>query len=491
MIDILRLVSSLSASERIYFKKNVNPQFSGKKKNHLLLYEAIIKHRVETIDQLKERFKGTSIEKHFASEMNYLFEAIMKALIQKSFIKSQDKQAIKYILSVDLLLEKGLVRRAHKVVTKAKSLAYYFEDFTTLIKAIEQEEKVLLHEGTLLNSKNISKLMNERRQVLDQAYNLVHVQLLAERVTAIQPKKGYIIESKFHKQILEKPAFWDKSLCKSTRALERHLYSRVFAFNILAKDVEFLGASSDYLDFLDKYNYLFEPITELEALSYHLKALTMNGHSERFQAFLRNPNNFSRLENVNAAFSMKVKMYLLVRRMEHANVTGDMECIEEVLADSETLEEHERVLPANMWEFYSLHKMGCYVQSNQFDIGLTSYDRWYSKTDDIHISRFMRVFKLMLILELGLHKIMDSELEATRKFLAKRPLPKMLQTSLLNFFRRAYRSSGNYFSDLQLLESELMLFEQEIEAKHIRKYFNFLGWCRSCIARSEKVGQSS
>ena len=383
----------------------------------------------------------------------------MKALIQKSFVKAQDKQAIKYVISVDLLMEKGLVKKAHKVVTKAKSLAYYFEDFTTVVKANEQEEKILLREGTLPSSRRISELMEERRQILDQAYNLVHVQLIAERVMAIQPKKGYLIESKLYDEILKKPVFWDKDMCKSIRALERLLYTRVFVFNLLTRRVEFLGTTIDYLDFLKKYNHLFEPSVELEAIAYHLKALTMNGRSQNFQKFLGDSNNFTNLLNVNATFSVEVKMYLLVRRMEHANIIGNSTYAKQVLTDSQTLEEYEQLLPVDMWEFYSLHKIACYIQLNQFEPGLRYYDRWYSKTSDIHLSRFIRVFNLILILELGLTKIMDSELEATRKFLKKNPFPNTLQTALLSFFRRAFMSSDHHSKHFKMLELHLTLFE--------------------------------
>lgn len=488
MIDILRLVSMLSASERIYFKKNLNPKFSGKKKNHILLYEAIIRNPDVTIEELKGQFKGTSIEKHFASEMNYLFEAIMKALIQKSFIKAQDRQAIKYVLSVDLLLEKGLIKRAHKTVAKAKSLAYHFEDFTTLVKAIEQEERVLFLEGTLPNGTQISELIEERREILNKSGNLVYVQLLAERVTSIQPNKGYLTESKLHKEILEKPVFLDKSHCKSMRALERWFYTRVFTFDILARHEEFLRASTAYLDFLKEYNYLFEPITELVALSDYLKALTMTGQFDEFQDLISNSENFTRLMGVNEAFSSKVRMYLLVRKMEHANITRNRTYMKQALADSITLGNiGEKLLPVATWEFYSLHKMACYLQLNQFDLGMAHYDRWYSRTSNIHISRFMRLFKLILILELGIDKIMDSELEATRKFLAKRPLPKRLQAALLTFFRKAFRAFDDHFVLLRTLETELVIFEGEPEAKHMRKYFNFLAWCQDCISRKNKI----
>ena len=485
MLDILRLVSSLSASERIYFRKHLNPQFSGKKKNHLAIYEVIVKKPNISIEQLKAHFKGTNIEKHFASEMNYLFDAIMKALIQKSFIKAPDKQAIKNILSVDVLLSKGLIQRAQKVLFKAKSLAYHFEDFTTIIKALEQEEKIILINGRLPNEQRLQRVVDERHEILEKIRNLVQVQSLVERATSIQPKKGYLIDSRHYKEMLQKPVFQDRSLCKSKKALERWLYTRVHVFNLIGRYKEFLEATTEYINFLKDLSYLFEPTVELSAFSYHLKALTLMKRNADFFDFIQ---EFDKLKDVGGTFSVKVEMYLIVRKLEFAHFTGSEKYIKTVLDESVSLcIPAEEYLPPVMWEFFCILKMSCFIQLGEFEAGMRLYDRWHSRNHGIHISRFMRVCKLILIFELDLDYTKEPDFEAVRKFLAQQPLPPKLQGPLLSFFRRVFVSSKDHLADLMKLETELDEFERDANALHIRRYFDFLKWCRDCISRKTKT----
>lgn len=391
---------------------------------------------------------------------------------------------IKDIISAELLIEKGLITRGKKILNRAKKQAYYYEDFSIVIKTIEQEEKILPLEGGIPSSTKYAELADERKACLDKIENWGQVQSLAERVASIQPQKGYLVGTESQEKILTQPVFENRELCQSKKALERWFHTRVYVFNLLGKDKEYLQATAEYVAFIKEFNYLFEPRVVLEAYSYHLKGLALADEFEQFNNFIE---EFDQIPLTQSGFSTKIKMFISARKLQYASLKRDKAFMELAVAETDMFNPKDAMqLPTTLWEFSCLMKMSCYIQLLQFKEALRLYDKWYSRSSNIHISRFMKICKLVLIYELDLQHIMESELESTRKYLAKHPLPKEIQTPILSFFKKAYLHPLEQSELLKLLEQELLSFQNHPEAQIIYKYFNFLEWCLDAMKREKR-----
>ena len=117
------LIKNLSQTEKRYFKLLAKQQTPGKKNDYIKLFEEIDKQDVFDEEKIKEIFKGTSIEKRYASLKKYLYELVIKSL---TFYNSDTLSSIKLRRMLDaaeILYKKGLYHQAHRKLVKAESLA--------------------------------------------------------------------------------------------------------------------------------------------------------------------------------------------------------------------------------------------------------------------------------------------------------------------------------------------------------------------------------
>lgn len=118
------LIKNLSQTEKRYFKLLAKQQTPGKKNDYIKLFEEIDKQDVFDEEKIKMVFKGTSIEKRYASLKKYLYELVVKSL---TFYNSDTLSSIKLRRMLDaaeILYKKGLYHQAHRKLVKAESLAF-------------------------------------------------------------------------------------------------------------------------------------------------------------------------------------------------------------------------------------------------------------------------------------------------------------------------------------------------------------------------------
>jgi hypothetical protein len=117
------LIKNLSQTEKRYFKLLAKQQTPGKKNDYIKLFEAIDKQKVFNEGKIKEQFKGTPIEKRYASLKKYLYELVIKSL---TFYNSETISSIKVRRMLDaaeILQRKGLYHQAIRKLDKAEKMA--------------------------------------------------------------------------------------------------------------------------------------------------------------------------------------------------------------------------------------------------------------------------------------------------------------------------------------------------------------------------------
>jgi len=78
---LFNFVKTLTNREKAYFKRYINIHSKSENKNYLKLYEATEKMEIYRKGTLEKIFAGTSIEKHFSSEISYLKDKILSSLL--------------------------------------------------------------------------------------------------------------------------------------------------------------------------------------------------------------------------------------------------------------------------------------------------------------------------------------------------------------------------------------------------------------------------
>ena len=109
------LVASLTKSEKRYLKVRAG---SGDK-DYIQLMDALIAQKAFDEHQLIEDHKGANFLKHLAVNKRYLYELILKSLVQFGQQKAEYKVFEKFT-SANILLEKGLFSAALSELKKGK-----------------------------------------------------------------------------------------------------------------------------------------------------------------------------------------------------------------------------------------------------------------------------------------------------------------------------------------------------------------------------------
>jgi hypothetical protein len=181
-----KIISSLSTRERIHFSRFSKINKPRSKTNYINIYNQILKNGKLDIAELNKEFPDKSFVKFISAEKEILLEKILLSQINYHFESSIYRKIIKYILFINLMLEKGFREKANKFIRRAKELAYRYEEFSLLFLIIEIEESMYFDHGYIVNRKNLKELNNERLKIIDLINNLNEYKVIKAHIQELQ-----------------------------------------------------------------------------------------------------------------------------------------------------------------------------------------------------------------------------------------------------------------------------------------------------------------
>ena len=136
---LYELVKSLSRSEKRYFKLQASLQTGKKNGDYVDLFEAIDKQSVWDESALKARF-GSG--KNYSALKRYLYDAILKSLRLFMADKNDRLAQLQLAQTAQVLLEKGLIQQALKVIDRLKVSCKKSDDLQFLQLAENMEQQI-------------------------------------------------------------------------------------------------------------------------------------------------------------------------------------------------------------------------------------------------------------------------------------------------------------------------------------------------------------
>lgn len=142
--NLFSLIKSLTKSEKRYFKIIASKKSEdGKSNNYLQLFNAIDKQDEYDEDKIIRQFSRSTFIKHLPSEKNYLYFAILKALVLYHEGNSQFIELDEIRHCASILYNKGLYGQCNKMLTKARKLAISYELFPELLSVAKLQLELL------------------------------------------------------------------------------------------------------------------------------------------------------------------------------------------------------------------------------------------------------------------------------------------------------------------------------------------------------------
>src|ERR1043165_4405581 len=181
MDALFELIKSLTPSEKGYFKKFAAKLNDTGKNNNLLLFEAI--DCQETYDEaaVKKALKKEKLANQFSVAKNYLYNSILKSLLNYHEDNSVEVTLRNHICEVDLLAARGLIGQAIKLAEKANQLAEKYERFEVMLQLNILQRHLYLKLSPTDDKLELEPLLTDYKSIKAKLDNLTELEILLQR----------------------------------------------------------------------------------------------------------------------------------------------------------------------------------------------------------------------------------------------------------------------------------------------------------------------
>ncbi len=230
--NVFVLIKSLTKAEKRHFKIFATKHVIGEQNNYVVLFDTINALKEYDESAVKQRLAATKLVSRLAVEKVHLYNLILRSL--RSFHQGRSgKTAVGELIdNAELLADKGLLPQSAKIIRKAKTLAYRYEEFGLLLRLIDLERK-LLKKSKDISSQAFEQLAQESREVTDSISNIAELKNLYDQAFALsrQGQQNTNEESKqAFKNLVRHPLLHPDSEQKTfTATYYRHLIFATYA----------------------------------------------------------------------------------------------------------------------------------------------------------------------------------------------------------------------------------------------------------------------
>ncbi|MGZ3862203.1 MAG: hypothetical protein ACXVPE_04070 [Bacteroidia bacterium] len=489
MDELARLVTSLTKSEKRYFKMFTDLQ--GGEKSYIKLFDAIDKLGDCDDDKLRQMFAGEDFIKRLPAVKNYLYSNILKSLRVINSGETIDSQLKGMLDDVAILYEKRLYKQCGKILEKAKDLATKNELVLPLIEINIWQEKILIE---VLNLEKFEETLatsaTEELRLLDHQKNIAQYRNLYNRIILINKK---IKEARTEEElaqfqaIINEPLLQsiDKAVCFDSR---HYFYLTHLIFNHAKGDYKAsLAMANDQLKLLEEYpdKIKEKPKMYISALHNVLLCEIQLHNYDHFDEILGKLRSFP-VKSLNTEVNRFVSSYIfeMVKYLDTGEFRKSAEIRKDIIEGLEKYKDkiniiEETTLLYNL--FYS------YFGTGEFSKALGVINKLlneYQKELRQDIQSAVRILNLILHYELRNTTILEYNAVSTNRFLNKSKRLYTMETLVLNFIRKKMPdifTKQDQMKAFTELRKEFVGLSQDPFEKKAFEYFDYISWADSKI----------
>jgi cell division protein FtsB len=462
--------------EKAHFRRYAQLTSDKKDKNYLLLYDALEPMTQFDEQSILDRFKDHPIGKYLSSEINYLLGQILKSLINFQFEKNQKQILLKKIQFIEILAEKGFDKKALKILRQAKKEAYKYEEFSVILRLIQNEEEMLFQEGILNFTQKLKELKEERNRITQQIQNLNELRLLREQARELQFTETYINHPEKHPLIFENPLIKNSENALSIHAKDHWFYINEFCCYITRRYKDGQGISGRYLKFMKGHEYLFKKARFLPTYSNYLYFSALTRDDKTFYSILKEFELFEKYPQVDLIYVLYIK-YSRLMELHYQN--NDLKSTEKLIG---IVGEYYNANYKSMGESqvnYTLFLMtrAC-IETNQLNEASDWLNIWNQTGVLEYTLIHSRLFAMMIHFELGWTDLLSSETSSGYKTLKKHKKYDNLAIAFFAFFRDYLKYPDDAPSLFRKLSSKLKDIKDSKEDNKPFEYYDYLKWAK-------------
>ncbi len=319
--DLKQLISSLTSTEKAYFRKFAARHYKESSIFLKLFNEIESNHNNagHTEKDIKERFKNEKFIKQLPVTKNYLYKNILRSLNLYHAEDNIDIKISQLINNAILLNKKELFAQSLKIISKAKELAERFDKPAKLLDAVHVERQALRINSSL-NEVSVELMRNydEEELLLERLKNIYEYRRLYDRMVITATAKGFsagterfktfekILGSKYLKDFNNAKFFQSKAIFLLMHCFINNLcrnYTEAYEYG--TRGLELINSAPGSKNIV-VYEYLLL-LQELMTASY---SLGKRDESERFYDHL-----LSEQKELMKYSPQKVKDFMMIRTL--------------------------------------------------------------------------------------------------------------------------------------------------------------------------------
>jgi len=489
---LFHLIKSLNGSEKRYFKTFTLTDSDQGNSIYIQLFNAIGNQNKYDEKAILRR-KKTIRPAQLSNLKKYLHELVLRSLRSYHSGKSIDIKLRGLLDSIEILYDKRLAEQCHKLISKAKQMAYKYEKNSLLVDILFWEERIIAM-GPTPGKPNLSAI-----PVYDSL-----VEVIGKLKSTTEYTKTFrIVVETFRKEGILRNKRSDGKLknlmLRTSLKSESHLlsYHDRFYYYSIHSVYNLLNANwnvhykyqKKVVDLIERHPEQIEDSlnTYLASLNTFLICSQFTRHYDELQSTFEKVRSITlKQKNVLKGNSLVQVLGCYNSMMHFYTQNGDFEKGVKLFREIEA-----RFDPSILKLNKSLELSIYYTLAYTF-FGVKNYKaslHWLNKIlntqypegvrDDIQ--SFARIFNLILHYELGNKNLLEYIVKSTYRFLYKRKRLYRLESLVLNFIRK--NSWVNTRADLLVsfkgLKDELVKIQNNSYEKKALSYFNLLAWLES------------
>ena len=479
---LFELIQSLSMSEKRFFKVFSSRHVIGNENDYVKLFDLI--QAMDIYDEnlvVKAKFVKNS-----SAEKNYLYRLILKSLNAYNAQNSFRNKVYDYLISIEVLFQKGLYTQAAPLVEKAIKLTEENEMFRQQLVLTEIKEELLLKNQEYDSA---LKVLSNDVLLMDLVYNLMSLIDLTTKGYSQNLAKGVVRENDdliAFKNLLKDPIVKNESMALSKRA-RLHQISVQLTYNMVAGNNKKV---LKYADLILKHYETNMHLINTTPIGYVSSSFILGSAQIESEDKLGIQNTLKRIENsvnyesvkksqkaVSFAFFYK---HILLAQLNRINgdekvITSQLKEIEELIANHIKFITKPQLYDLYFQMALAYFDIKAFKQSMKYTNEILN-DLSFKSRDDFMNS--VKLFNLIVHFELGNDFTLDYLSKSTHNYLKRKNRLFEVERTLIKFFEK-YDLNLCGISELKKIELKLMELKGDKFEKKAFQYFDYLIWVQS------------
>jgi hypothetical protein len=479
--DLFQLISSMSQTEKRYFKVYASKHVLGEKNKYVKLFEAIEIQSEYDEDTIRREFKAEKFLKQLPVAKNYLYSLILKSLNLYYTENSPVSKINELISGAKILFGKELFKPALNILARARELCIRHDNSLKLLETMSLEKKIIAGSLTLKDiEKRTEQIVEQEKKSAeklknynDYYYLLLKSYLLLTREGAVTKFRTSAELGEFDK-IMNNPLMKKENMALSYEA-KICFYKIHTIYHGKKGDFKKSSAYSNKLiEFIESNpDNLREDITDyIIALNNQLVNIR---NMKDYKGFM---DTMAKLKSISVQYKGSLPLKIRVTIFISTYLTELLMHLELGQFDTGLLliPEIEKGLEKYKGKINIRFELTFYYGIASTYFGLSRYNEallWTNKIinqpldSGLDLVCFAKIMNLILHYELENYDLLEYILKSTYRFLSQRKRVYEFEFSVLNFVRKSFRVKTD--KELRKLFTELRDELIKISAKPFEK----------------------